>query len=78
MPQLGKLPNLAASFEKLKVILDLRNLEPNSLLVSAIHKAIDRKDNQAAIHLIKQHAEDDRKDVSDAIGEDLLQRVESF
>lgn len=79
MTQIGKLPNIAASFEKLKVILELRNIPPdNSAFVLAIHKAIDRKDNAAAIHLIKQHAADYRQGVADAIGEELLQKVEAL
>ncbi len=52
MAQLGKLPDMAKAFNKLKICLELENLPNNSLIVSAIHKALARKDNDAAIEVV--------------------------
>jgi len=78
MAQLGKLPDMAKAFNKLKICLELENLPNNSLIVSAIHKALARKDNDAAIEVVKLHAKDDRADVVDCLGEELLQKIESL
>lgn len=78
MAQLGKLPNMAKAFNKLKICLELENLPNNSLIVSAIHKALARKDNDAAIEVVRLHAADDRQAVVDCVGEELVQKIESL
>lgn len=78
MPQLGKLPDLAASFNRLKICLELEKIPQTSLLSNAIHKALQRRDSVAAIEVVKVHAKDNRKQVVEEVGEELVSKIESL
>lgn len=75
-----KLPDLAASFEKMKIILDLkRNVTGEDILSQAIRLSISNKRNpNEIISWIKSQATDNPKVMAEVIGEELTKTILNY
>lgn len=75
-----KLPDLAASFEKMKIILDLkRNATGDDILSQAIRLSISNKRNpNEIISWIKSQATDNPRVMAEVIGEELTKTILNY
>lgn len=77
---IGDLPDIARSLQKLKIVIDLRNMaNENTLLGLAIIQSCDR--NEPAddiIRMVKYQAEDNPGLMYGIIGEELTERILDF
>lgn len=78
--KISKLPNMAGSFERLKIMLDLESrVKGNDLFSEAIRKSIaDRKPHNEVIGWIKSQATDNPRIMNQVIGEDLTNRILNY
>lgn len=72
--------DLAKSFAKLKIVIDLRNIaNENTFFGMAIIRAIDKKENpDLIIAMIKSQIQDNFNGVADCIGFELTERILNF
>jgi len=78
MSVLCELPDLAAKFEKLKIILDLRQkYNPKNQLSVSITNAIDCKEftTDEIINFVKSQANDNPELMSECIGKELCNKI---
>jgi len=75
-----KLPDLAASFQKMKIILDLkRNATGEDILSQAIRLSISNKRNpNEIISWIKSQATDNPRVMAEVIGEELTKTILNY
>ncbi len=80
MTNIIKLPDLASSFAKMKIILDLkRNTTGNDILSDAIRLSISNKrDPNEIISWIKSQATDNPKVMAEVIGKELTETILNF
>ena len=81
MATLTQLPDLAKSFKKLKLILDLREkANPNTSIGFAIISAIDSKSVQTneILQYAKEQAQDCLQTMIDCIGDELTERILNY
>jgi hypothetical protein len=80
MTNILKLPDLASSFAKMKIILDLkRNTTGNDILSDAIRLSISNKrDPNEIISWIKSQATDNPKVMAEVIGKELTETILNF
>lgn len=78
--RISKLPNMAGSFERLKIMLDLEaRVKGSDLFSIAIRKSIeDRKSHNDVIGWIKSQALDNQRVMIGVIGEDLTKRILNY
>lgn len=79
MAQLTELPDLAKTFARLKIMLDLeQQVNENTLLGMAIKRGImNREKPSVIIQTIKDAARDNREGILNVIPEDLLDYIEN-
>lgn len=75
-----KLPNLAASFEKMKIMLQLKKAATGEDLLSmAIRLSISKKeDPNQVISWIKSQATDNPRIMAEVIGEELTKTILNY
>ena len=78
-PKLGDFPNLAQSFTKLKIAIELNKASyHNSLFGMAIRRGLDRQDLNGVLTMIREQAKDNRPLVAEIVGEYLLTQIENL
>jgi hypothetical protein len=78
-PTLGEFPNLAESFSKLKIAIELNKASyHNSIFGMAIKKGLDGHNLNGVLQMIRDQAKDNRPLVADIVGENLLLEIENL
>ena len=76
---LEQLPDLAASFTKLRILIELRNADPDTTLGHSILLAFFKKiPSNEIIKFVKSQAKDNPKLMYTVIGEDLTKTILNF
>lgn len=79
MGQLTKLPDLAASFARMKLIDKLREVVPNSIYGCTIHYALDNhKPLRDLLKIIMEAYEQTPGEVLDAIPQDTIDLIKKI
>lgn len=78
MKQLTELPDIAKSFQKVKLLIDLEAIPQNSVFSLAVVKGIREHKVKEVLQMIKDQAQDNRKLVAEIIGEKLLTQIENL
>lgn len=78
MKKLMELPDIAKSFQHIKLVIDLEAIPQNSVFAIAIIRGIKENKANEVIQMIKEQAQDNRNLVAEIIGEKLLTQIENI